>query len=302
VERKALGREVGLTVRIAVSLGLMALIYLGGEALFLTAAVRIALDGAYTGAVVALLFAAGIAAALVGQLLKSATLALRATRATMLAPHQEPDLQALVARVAAMADLPAPRVARITSPQANAFAVGISPRQAVLVVTTELLQILDYREQEAVVAHEITHISNRDGSVVTFMSGPALLGSLFWRDGEHAGKALFMTLYWPIHVVSLLLTWAISRYREYVADRGAALLTGSPESLMSALVKITEHEPQEDLRWGAAVSALCIVSSKREQGVLDFLRRVEIFTDHPPLEKRLRELSEIAREMGRPVR
>jgi heat shock protein HtpX len=158
VERKALGREVGLTVRIAVALGLMALIYLGGEALFLTAAVRIALDGAYTGAVVALLFAVGIAAALVGQLLKSATLALRATRATMLAPHQEPDLQALVARVPAMADLPAPRVARITSPQANAFAVGISPRQAVLVVTTELLQILDYREQEAVVAHEITHI------------------------------------------------------------------------------------------------------------------------------------------------
>jgi heat shock protein HtpX len=287
-------------VRIVFALGLMTLIYLGGEALFLTAAVKLALDGAYTGAAVALLFAIGIAAALFGQLMKSAAIALRAARATMLAPHQEPDLQALVARVSAMADLPAPAVARITSTHANAFAVGISPSRAVLAVTTELLNVLDHREQEAVVAHEMAHIANRDGPVVTFMSGPALLGSLFWRDGEDAGRLLFV-LYWPIHVLSLLLTWAISRYREYVADRGAALLSGSPEALMSALVKIARNDPKDDLRGGAAVSALCIVSSRGEKGPLKFLRRLEIFMDHPPLQKRLRELTEVASEMADPV-
>jgi heat shock protein HtpX len=166
-------------------------------------------------------------------------------------------------------------------------------------VTTELLNILDYREQEAVVAHEMVHIANRDGPVVTFMSGPALLGSLFWRDGEHAGKLLFV-IYWPIHVFSILLTWAISRYREYVADRGAVLLTGSPEALMSALIKIAGSGPRDDLRGGAAVSALCIVSSRSEKGALKLLRRLEIFMDHPPLEKRVARLGEIAREMGRP--
>jgi heat shock protein HtpX len=301
VERSAIGRDLGLAVRISLALGLMTLLYLGGEALFLTAAVKIVLDGAYTGAVIALLFAVGIAVALIAQVFKSATLALRATQAAILAPHQEPDLQALVARVAAMADLPAPRVARIPSPQANALAVGISPRRAVLAVTTGLLSILDYREKEAVVAHEVVHIANRDGPVMTFMSGPALLGSLFWREGEHAGRLLHLVLYWPIHVLSLLLTWAISRYREYVADRGAVLLTGSPEALMSALIKISTHEPQGDLRGGAAVSALCIVSSRRETGRLAFLRRLEIFLDHPPLEKRLARLADIAQEMGRPV-
>jgi heat shock protein HtpX len=283
------------------ALGLMTLIYVGAEILFLSAAVRLALDGEFGGTVVALLFAVGIAAALVAQMFKSATLALRATQAATLAPHQEPDLQGMVARLSAMADIPAPRVARIFSAQANAFAVGISPGRAVLAVTTELLNILDSREQEAVVAHEIVHISNRDGPVMTFVSGPALLGSLFWREGEYAGRFLHVVLYWPIHVLSVLLTWAISRYREYVADRGAVLLVGSPEALMSALTKISGTGPQGDLRGGAAISALCIVSSRYETGRLAFFRRFEMFMDHPSLEKRLRELGEIAQEMGRPV-
>lgn len=301
MERKALGREFGLIVRISFALGLMALIYLGGEALFLTAAVKLVIDGAYTGAVIAIGFAVAIAAALVIQLFRSGRLALRATQAGVLAPHQEPDLQALVERVAAMADVPAPQVARIVSTQANAFAVGISPQRAVVAVTTELLNVLDYREQEAVIAHEVVHIANRDGAVMTFVSGPALLGSLFWHEGEHAGKMLVVLLYWPFHVVSLLLTWAISRYREYVADRGAALLTGSPEALMSALAKLEAQGPEDDFRGGAAVSALCIVRSRRQKSRFDSLRRIELFMDHPPLEKRLRELSELAHEMGRPV-
>jgi heat shock protein HtpX len=99
-----------------------------------------------------------------------------------------------------------------------------------------------------------------------------------------------------------MLMWAISRYREYTADRGSALITGAPEQLMSALTKIAEKGPRGDLRRGAAVSALCIVPAQRKKGRLDFLRRFEIFMDHPPLEKRLHKLGELAREMGRTVR
>jgi heat shock protein HtpX len=302
MERKALGRELGLTVRISAALAFMAIIYLGGEALFLATAIKLAVDGAYVGALIALLFAAAITAALVIQLMKSATAALRATHAVFLAPHQEPDLQELVARMATMADLPAPRVARVASTQANAFSVGMSPQRAVLVVTTALLHVLDHREQEAVVAHELGHIASRDGAVVTFMSGPSLLGSLFWREGEYAGKVLVLMVYWPIHVLSLVLTWVISRSREYVADRGAALLTGAPETLMSALVKLDGRGRDDDLRGGAAVSALCIVPTKRAKGRLDFLRRSQIFSNHPSVESRLRELSELAGELGRPAR
>jgi heat shock protein HtpX len=98
-----------------------------------------------------------------------------------------------------------------------------------------------------------------------------------------------------------MLMWAISRYREYTADRGSALITGGPEQLMSALTKIAEREPRGDLRGGAAVSAFCIVPAQRKRGRLGFLRRFEIFMDHPPLDKRLRKLGEAAQEMGRPV-
>jgi heat shock protein HtpX len=99
-----------------------------------------------------------------------------------------------------------------------------------------------------------------------------------------------------------MLMWAISRYREYTADRGSALITGAPEQLMSALTKISEKGPRGDLRGGAAVSALCIVPAQRKKGRLDSLRRFEVFMDHPPLDKRLRRLAAISRDMGRPAR
>jgi heat shock protein HtpX len=134
-------------------------------------------------------------------------------------------------------------------------------------------------------------IGNRDGLVMTFVSGPAMLGSAMWNADNPRGT--YLILYWPVHVVGLCLMWTVSRYREYVADRGAAAITGAPEQLMSALAKIAEREPRGHLRGGAAVSALCIVPAQRKSR-LDFLRRFEIFMDHPPLEKRLskRELGE----------
>jgi heat shock protein HtpX len=213
---------------------------------------------------------------------------------------EEKEVEQLVRRTAASADLPPPEVRLITSRAPNALAVGLRPKQATVALTTELLRRLEPKEVEAVVAHELAHIANRDGAVMTFVSGPSLLGDYMREHGGGRGWVFFYVFYWPVYVLGLLLMWAISRYREYTADRGSALITGAPEQLMSALVKIAEKEPRGDLRGGAAVSALCIVPAQRAKGRLGFLRRFEIFMDHPPLDKRIRRLSELAREMGRP--
>ena len=229
-------------------------------------------------------------------------LILRSAGAKTLERGEEKEVEELVRRTAASADLPPPRVALIPSRAPNALAVGLRPKQATVALTTELVRRLDSKELEAVVAHELAHIANRDGVVMTFVSGPSVFGAVMRDDGGSRGEVFFYVFYWPVYVLGLLLMWAISRYREYTADRGSALITGAPEQLMSALVKIAEKEPRGDLRGGAAVSALCIVPAQRKKGRLAFLRRFEIFMDHPPLEKRLRRLGELARELGRPVR
>jgi heat shock protein HtpX len=207
-----------------------------------------------------------------------------------------------VRRTAATADLPPPEVRVIHSRAPNALAVGLTPKRATVVLTNELVRRLEPKELEAVIAHELAHIANRDTAVMTFVSGPSLLGDSMREEDSGRGFVFFYLFYWPVYVLGLLLMWAISRYREYTADRGSALITGAPEQLMSALAKISEEKPVGDLRGGAAVSALCIVPAQRKKGRLAFLRRFEIFLDHPPLEKRLRKLGEIARKMGRPVR
>ena len=127
---------------------------------------------------------------------------------------------------------------------------------------------------------------------MTFVGGPALAGGALWHDDDVRGKLAFAIFYWPFWLLGLLLMRAVSRYREYTADRGSALLTGAPEQLMSALTKLSGAEARGDLRGGSAVSALCVVEPRRRSGLL---------ADHPPLSKRLARLAEMAREQGRPV-
>jgi heat shock protein HtpX len=199
-------------------------------------------------------------------------------------------LQELVARLAAQADLPRPRVAIIHTRAPNALTAARSPSTAVVAVTTELLRRLERHELEAVVAHELAHVANRDGPVMTFVGGPALLGGFFWKEDKV--EYLFMWIYWPFHLVGLFLLWTISRYREYVADRGAVLITGAPENLISALLKIEGGAPpRKDLR-SLAVRAFCIVGWKSKW------RRFELVMDHPPVRKRIARLEELARELG----
>jgi len=187
--------------------------------------------------------------------------------------------------------VPAPDVVVAHSRAANALAV---PTQGtnLIVVTTELLRVLEPAEVEAVLAHEITHLANGDGKVMTFVGGPALAGSGLWHADDARGKIAFVLVYWPFWLLGLLLMRAVSRYREYTSDRGSALLTGAPEQLMSALTKLAGKQAHGDLRGGAAISALCVVESRRRWGLL---------ADHPPLDKRLARLAQMAREQGSPL-
>jgi heat shock protein HtpX len=280
-----------------VALALVAIIYLAAEAIAVALTVASALDGNVVATLGGLLFAAGIVAGLIAQIRKPEALILRAARAKVLEAEQEAELQGLVARVAAQADLPQPRVALIHSWAPSALTAARKPETAVVAVTTELLRRLEPNELEAVVAHELAHVANRDGPVMTFVSGPAMAMSAFWHMEDSRGKISYILLFWitvPLHVISLLLMWTVSRYREYAADRGSAIITGAPQDLISALLKIEGGSPpRSDLRGGLAVNAFCIVSRRSRR------RRVELVMDHPPVQKRIRRLEELARELGK---
>jgi heat shock protein HtpX len=219
-----------------------------------------------------------------------------------------------------MADLPVPRLAVAPSDVPNAFTAGRSRRDAVLVVTRGLLRRLDPQELEAVLAHELAHVASRDAFVMTLVSAPALLGRrIFDAVAGAAGRAqgpgkvlvFFLALYllfplffgWVLYAVATALVTTISRYREFVADRGAVVLTGAPEQLMSALQRLARDIPlipSADLRSVAGVSALFIVPV--DESTAGFgLDPQRLFRSHPPLEQRLARLSRLAQEVGRPL-
>jgi heat shock protein HtpX len=247
------------------------------------------------------------------QFFTSDKLALKAAGAKIVERNEAPDLHDMVERLCAMADLPKPKIAVVDTDVPNAFATGRSPKHSAVAVTRGLWQRLEPREIEGVLAHELSHIANRDVMTMTIASFFAMVAAILIRFGLYAGMFsggnnrdnnavpvwLIMFLVSVVtYVISYILIRAISRYREYAADRGAALITGAPEQLMSALQKIASRMtqiPQRDLREVAGMNAFFIVPTN--------VRSVaaELFMTHPPLEKRLARLAEIAQEMGRPV-
>ncbi len=247
------------------------------------------------------------------QYFTSDKLALRAAGAKVIQRDQAPQLFDTVERLAAMAELPMPRVAIVDTDVPNAFATGRNPKNAVVAVTSGLMRRLDQPEIEAVLAHELSHVKNRDVRTMTlasfFASLAALItrfafyGSLFGggRDRDSNGPPIWLILLlvsWITYIISFVLIQMISRYREFAADRGAAVITGAPEYLMSALQKISSQMsriPQRDLREVQGMNAFFIIPTNVKDAAS------QLFMSHPPLEKRLAALAEIAREMGRPV-
>jgi len=301
MERKAFGRDFGLTSRMFLTMFLLGALYVG----FFIVLISIFDVGIW--AMVAIL---GVLAFV--QYYTSDKIALRASGAKIVEREQAPELHDMVERLCAMADLPKPRVAVIPTEVPNAFATGRSPKHSAVAVTEGLWRRLEPREIEGVLAHELSHIANRDVAIMTIASFFAMVAALLMRIGmfggmfgggrsREGGPPIWLIMFvvsLVTYVVSWVLIMTISRYREYVADRGAALLTGAPEQLMSALQKIASdilRIPQRDLRQVEGMNAFFIVPTnlKRSFG--------ELFMTHPPLEKRLARLSQIAAEMGRPV-
>jgi heat shock protein HtpX len=240
-------------------------------------------------------------------------LALRASGAKIVERDEAPQLHDMIERLCAMADLPKPRVAIIDTDIPNAFATGRSPKHAAVAVTRGLWQRLEPQEIEGVLAHELSHVANRDVLVMTVASFFATLAGLLTRFGLYSGMfgggrsrdnnsvpvwLIVLLVSVVTYFLSQILILAISRYREFAADRGSALITGAPEHLMSALQKISSDMfriPQRDLREVEGMNAFFIIPAQVKGSINS------LFMTHPPLEKRLAALAEIAREMGRPV-
>jgi heat shock protein HtpX len=226
----------------------------------------------------------------------AATFLLRAAGARALGDDHA--LGVTVERLAQLADVPPPRLYVIESETPNAFTVGTRRGSSRIAVTSTLLDALEPNEIEAVLAHELSHVANRDAVVMTFASVPRAIGETMIAE-EGVVFYIWWVVWWigiPIWAIGSLLTLTLSRYREFAADRGSALLTGRPETLMSALEKLESHGagiPAGDLRELGRVEALWIVATGGP--------RLQFLSDHPPLEKRLARLAEMAREQGRPI-
>jgi heat shock protein HtpX len=235
-----------------------------------------------------------------GQLWLSERLALRAMHARVVSAQDAPGLHALVERLAIQADVPMPRVAISDLPAPNAFAMGRSPKHATVCVTTGLLQILERNELEGVLAHEIGHIKNRDVALMTmasfFASLAALVGQVaafggLGRDRDSGpGIAVILLVSIAVYFISYFLMLALSRYREFAADRSAALFTGRPSALASALQRL-EAAPQQDLREVASMQAFFIVPP-HSKGTL-----TRLFATHPPTEERIARLARMESQL-----
>ena len=251
------------------------------------------------GVGVMVVFCAGL---LLAQLFLSDKIALASMGAKETTPEQAPGLHAMIEKLCIQADLPKPKIAIADTPVPNAFAMGRSKKSAVVCATTGIMNTLTPTELEGVMAHELSHVKNRDVLIMTMASFFASLASMIAQfafffggsdDDTPAGLIVFLVSM-LVYVISFFLMLALSRYREFTADRGAALITGRPSALASALQRISqamETTPQRDLRAAEGMNAFFIVPASVKGSVKT------LFMTHPPTEKRIERLMEYERQL-----
>ncbi len=245
------------------------------------------------------------------QFLTSDKIALFSMGAREVRPNDSPQahrLHTIIDRLCIQANLPKPRVAIAETAMPNAFAVGRSPKTATVCATSGILELLSDSELEAVLAHELTHVQNRDVLVMTIASFFASVAAFivqigFWFGGAFGGDEndsgpgfiVVILVSAVVYVISWLLLQALSRYREFAADRGSALITGRPSALISALMKISGNMgriPQQDLRAASGeLAAFYIIPPRAKQTV------ASLFSTHPPLEARIAALQRLEAQL-----
>jgi heat shock protein HtpX len=287
------GRDTGLQLRMTLTLFLLGLVY--------AVLVGVVFASGYTFLLVV------VGGMFLLQVFASDKLALHAMGAREVSPQEAPQLHAMVERLCVQANLPKPRVAVANTRMPNAFAIGRSPKKATVCATTGIMELLSPSELEGVMAHELTHVQNRDVLVMTIASFFATIaayivqfgfffggGGMGSSDDDSPSMAVVILVSVVVYVISFLLLQALSRYREFAADRGAAVITGRPSALSAALMKISgtmERIPQRDLRASQELAAFYIFPPHAKQSLMN------LFSTHPPLEKRLAALNRLEAQL-----
>ena len=227
-------------------------------------------------------------------------IAVAATRSKPVTEAEAPELYAIVRELASEAKAPMPRIYVSDMAQPNAFATGRNPEHAVVAVTKGILKIMDRRELRAVLAHELSHVLNRDilvssiaaaiGSAFTFLAYMVLFFG--GDDDSPIGGIAFLLLWLVAPIAAAIIQMAVSRSREYQADESGALLSRDPEALASALTKLEQATRTVPARLNPAQAHLFIVNPLRGQSV------ATLFSTHPPTAERVRRLREIAARIG----